>query len=547
MNGDGQSETRDAGSGIGPSGAEQESLYGALFHLLPSSVVLLDLSGHVRDVNPAFCRWMGFSREELVGVHVSRFSADSPKEIARNLARMLDGEILDHEVVNRQKDGSLRHYEIRERAVDLPDGTRGILVVANDVTERKNNEAQRLELERSLLRSQNIESLGVLAGGIAHDFNNLLTVILGNVDFVASQMAGATPLRESLDAVGDAAKRAAELTRQMLAYSGRGRFITRRLSLGDLVGEALRDIRLPSSSNARLEFEDARGTSSLLADPNQLAQVLKSLVANAVEALPEAGGTISVSVTERDFDEVALQNNRTDQPVSPGRYVELKVADNGSGMIDEVRQRIFEPFFSTKFAGRGLGMAAVLGIARGHRAGLFVESSAGKGTAVRVLFPAAAPELESLHDGPAAAFVASRQTPCPLPGGVLLADDEDGVRVLMENLLREMGLTVLVASTGEKAVEIFQRRSAEISFAILDLTMHGISGVETLARLRRIRPDIIAVLTSGYPREAIESRGDGEGFVGFIQKPYEIAAFRAVVETVIAKLPCARPSGPAVG
>ncbi len=516
---------------IGP-----ESLYRALFELLPTSVVLVDLDGRIRDVNPAFCRWMGFTRDELIGLHVSHFSNDPPADIERNLARLRSGERLEHEVVNRQKDGTLRHYEIRERPVDLPDGTRGILVVANDITDRKMAEDRRLELERSLLRAQKLESLAVLAGGIAHDFNNLLTVILGNLEIAAMQDGGSPHLRDSLDAMAAAGKRAADLTRMMLAYSGRGQFTTRPVKIVELTRDLVETMRSTVAPNVSIELPTIDKLPTIQADQSQVTQVLKSILANAVEALPESGGTVRISIDGQYFDGNALEMSLTDQPVEPGHYVVLGIADTGVGMTDEVRQRMFEPFFSTKFAGRGLGMAAVLGIIRGHHGALFVESTPHRGTTVRVLFPVGTPAPPSVATAVPSLPPSSSHVPERLAGTVLVAEDEDGVRILMESLLQEMGLKVIAVSTGELAVERFRENSGEISFAILDLVLPGITGIETLARLRRIRPDLRAVLTSGYQRETIKGFQDEAGFLDFIQKPYDIDTFTRVVGTVASQL-----------
>jgi PAS domain S-box-containing protein len=520
----------------------EEPLYRTLFELLPSSVILLDLNGSIRDVNPAFCRWMGFSREELVGVHVTRFSGDPPETIEQNLVRLRKGELLEHEVVNRQKDGSLRHYEIRERAVDLPDGTRGILIVSNDITDRKTAEAERLDLERQRLHAQKLESLGVLAGGIAHDFNNLFTVVIGHLDLASVLVPTTSPAQDSLREISDATRRAAELTRLMLAYSGRGRFVTQPVNLGNLVTETLRQLQPSLAHDVCVDLRIRPDLPDFPADSSQLAQVLKSLLINAAEAIPDSGGTIRVSVGEGEFDAFSLSGNRTDQPVTPGRFMVLEIADDGIGMPDDVRQRMFDPFFSTKFAGRGLSMAATLGIVRAHNGALFVDSAPRHGTTVRVLLPAPTlPPVSVLQDGPLAQKQSARPAG-PFTGTILLAEDEDGIRMLVEKLLRDVGLKVVSASTGELAIELFAQRSTAISFAVLDLTLPGISGIETLARLRQTRPDLKAILTSGYQRETIKGCQDEAGFIDFIQKPYDIATFRKVIASVCEKLKLAPES-----
>jgi PAS domain S-box-containing protein len=517
-----------------PAGGE--ALYHALFDLLPSSVVLLDLAGTIRDVNPAFCRWMGYSKEELVGTHVTRFSNEKPADIEQNLQRIRAGELLEHEVVNRQKDGSLRHYEIRERAVDLPDGTRGILVVSNDITDRKAAEAERLQLERDRLRAQKLESLGVLAGGIAHDFNNLLTIIIGHLDLASGLLPQKSPVHDSLREISHASRRAAELTRQMLAYSGGGRFVTRPVQLGELLAESLQHLQLSISPRIRLDLRIGDGHPGFPADPAQIAQVLKSILINASEAVPETGGILRVSVGSGEFDAATLSKNRTDQPMAPGHYAVLEIADNGAGMTEEVQQRMFDPFFSTKFPGRGLGMAAVLGIVRGHHGAILVESAPQRGTTVRVLFPVPREEVEPVRQQPdPPAQIQPPPSDC-FSGTVLIVEDEDAVRLLLEKLLQGLGLRAVSAPNGELAVDLFGLRHREIAFAILDLTLPGMSGVETLARLRQQQPELKAVLTSGYERGAIKGYQNEAGFIDFIQKPCDIATFRRVITSVCTRL-----------
>ena len=420
--------------------------------------------------------------------------------------------------------------------VDLPDGTRGILVVTNDITDRKTAENRRLELERSLLRAQKLESLGVLAGGIAHDFNNLLPIMLGNLELAAKQEAGSPNLRDTLNAIAAAGKRAADLTRMMLAYSGRGQFITKPVKIVELTQDVLRTMQSSFGQNVSIELQTIDDLPTIQADPAQVTQVLKSLLVNAVEALPESGGIVRVSIDGRYFDANSLVMSRTDQPVEQGNYVVLEITDTGIGMTDDVRQRMFEPFFSTKFSGRGLGMAAVLGIVRGHQGALFVESPPHGGTTVRVLFPVGTPARASVATAGSEMEPSSPRAAERLAGTVLVAEDEDGIRMLMEDLLQEMGLKVIAVPTGELAVDCFQEKSGEISFAILDLVMPGMTGIETLARLRRIRPDIRAVLISGYQREAIKGFQDEAGFIDFIQKPYDIDTFKRVVGAVAEKL-----------
>src|SRR6185437_2107690 len=280
----------------------QSAQYRALFELMPGSVVLLDSKGYIRDANPYFCRAMCYAREELVGLHVTQISHEKPEFIEQNISRMIAGEILQHEVTNVQKDGSLRFYELREAAVTLPDGSINVLAVSNDITDRKRAEQARLEMERQLLQAQKLDSLGALAGGIAHDFNNLLAVIMANVELAIADIPTTSSVQTPLTNALLAGKRAAELTRQMLAYSGRGRFITAEIDLSNLARNLSDLLKVSISKSVRLEFNLAAGLPMIQVDAAQLQQVLMNLVTNASEAIGDKPGVVTVSTSVRECD-----------------------------------------------------------------------------------------------------------------------------------------------------------------------------------------------------------------------------------------------------
>ena len=344
----------------------QSAQYRALFELMPGSVVLLDSKGYIRDANPYFCHAMCYAREELVGLHVSQISQANPEIIEQNISRMIAGEVLHHEVTNVQKDGSLRFYELHEAGVTLPDGSMSVLAVSSDITDRKRAEQARLEMERQLLHSQKMDSLGALAGGIAHDFNNLLAVIMSNIEIVISDVPVTSRVQNYLSNALLAGKRAAELTRQMLAYSGRGRYITAQINLSNLVRGLSDLLKVSISKSARLEFNLAPDLPVIEVDAAQIQQVLMNLVTNASEAIADKPGVVTISTSVRECDASYLAETRTGNKPRPGRYVILEVSDTGCGMDDTVRAKLFDPFFTTKFVGRGLGMSAVLGIVQGH-------------------------------------------------------------------------------------------------------------------------------------------------------------------------------------
>jgi len=503
---------------------ESEALYRVLFELMPGSVVLMDARGFVRDANPAFCRQIGYSREELVGGHVSRFSQVPIEVIDRNIARLMAGEVLDHEVTNVHKDGSLRHYELRETAITLPDGSRGILALATDITDRQRWLEDKLEMERQLLHADKLKSLGVLAGGIAHDFNNLLTVIAGNVELAMMDLETHSPVRQPLKAATAAAQRAADLTRQILAFSGRGRFVQTDVDLSELVSGMAELLQASISKKASLRLNLAAELPFIAADAAQLQQIILNLATNASEALEEKPGLITITTCVRECDAEVLARRRSAPPLAPGPYVILEVRDSGCGMDAEVQQQLFVPFFTTKFTGRGLGMPAVLGVVRSHQGGILVSSQPGRGTVISVLFPAKDYRPVAAAKPLSPPVVDEIAEPPPLAGTVLVVDDEAPIRMLVEHTLKRMGLKVLTAEDGQAAVECFRLHAQDIKFVLLDLTMPRMDGPTTLQELRRIQPGVKAVLTSGYGVAGSHRHTPQAGFAAFIHKPFQVEA-----------------------
>jgi PAS domain S-box-containing protein len=365
----------------------QEAVYRSLFELMPGSVVLLDPKGFVRDANPFFCQYMGFAREEIVGKHVSQFSQEPPEVIQENIHRMLSGEVLEHEVTNVQKDGTRRFYELREAAITLPDGSKAILAVSNDLTDRRRAEQAKLEMERKLLRIQKLESLGVLAGGIAHDFNNLLAAMQGNIELAILDSPPDSLAKKSLKLALAAGQRAASLIQQMLDYAGRGHSVRSEVNLTHLVAELAELLKDSISKSARLGLRLAKDLPPIRADVNQLKRVVMHLIANASEAIGEQEGTLTVLTAVRDCDAALLAASRLDIKPPPGRFVALEVRDTGCGMDASVLEKIFDPFFTTKFVGRGLGLPGTLGVMQSHNGAIMVSSQPDKGTTVTVLFP----------------------------------------------------------------------------------------------------------------------------------------------------------------
>ena len=381
-----------------------------------------------------------------------------------------------------------------------------------DITARKRAEIERDALQTRVILAEKLESLGVMAGGIAHDFNNLLMGVLGNASIAMLDAPPDSPMRRCLEEIESAAQRAANLSQQMLAYSGRATYTFRRLDLRQLVHDAAPTLAASIAKHHRVEFR-LDGDAHIHADESQLRQVLLGIVANASEAYEEDGGVITVSVGVEHVDYDELKKCHVTGAIADGTYAILEVSDSGSGMDERLIERIFDPFFTTKFTGRGLGLAAVIGIVRGHRGAISVESAVGKGSTFRIYLPAAV----SAGTGPSEPQGLTYPTTAQC---VLVIDDEDIVLSVSQQALERAGYTVLTASSGKQAIEIFRKHHEDIGLVILDMTMPRMSGEETFRELKAIHEDIRVIISSGFGRADAALHFDAHDIVDFLQKPY---------------------------
>ena len=388
------------------------------------------------------------------------------------------------------------------------DGTfAGFIGSCIDITEVK-------RLHEEALSSQKLESLGQLARGVAHDFNNLLGGVLSTTELAQlSCKEGLLPEKELL-ILRTAAIRGGEIVRQLMTYGGEESLAFEPIDLSLLVEEMLQLLQVSIAKNAILETELAKHLPAIKASPAQIRQVVMNLVTNASDAVGLRGGTIRV-ITEQarvGVDRVVTGPGN----LAPGDYLKLEVSDTGSGMTPEVQSRIFDPFFTTKRAGRGLGLAAVHGILRSHCGAINVTSRLGKGTRIEVLLPCADQKVEPNWG---ALKQASPHQMAKNSGTVLVVEDDDTLRVVVSKMLRMEGFSVLEASDGSAAVELFRDNEPEIALVLLDMNLPGMIGPEVFADLRRIRPEVKVIFTSAYGEETIRAAVDGQGWA-FIRKPY---------------------------
>ncbi len=499
--------------------------FSSVFNSINDGLHILDAqTGRVLDVNQRMCELFGYSREESLAGGIGLLSAGTPPYTAQDSLIWIRKAYTDgpkiFEWLAKHHDGHLFWVEINIRRVPIGSEDR-MVVTLRDISERKNAEEDRLRYERRMQEAQKLESLGTLAGGIAHDFNNLLTAILGNIELAVLDIPHTSPARNDLLAAVTATQRAAELAQQMLAYSGKGHFVIEWVEVPAAIQEIAQMMKSSISTSADLHMRFPESLPPIEVDASQLRQVIVNLVINASEALDNRAGTIEISAGVLDGHSLDPAQILPHEPLPPERYLYIEVADSGTGIPPNQIDKIFDPFFSTKFTGRGLGLPTVLGIVRGHKGAVHVNSTPGKGTTFRVFFPAR-PRPNAADD----ASPPSRPISRVQSGLVLLVDDEPSVRETASKLLARLGYQVLCAADGDQAIHLFRIQARRITGVILDLTMPHLDGVQTLAELRRIRADIPVIISSGYNEKDVLHRFEGLQLNGFISKPYTLDGLR---------------------
>ncbi len=485
--------------------------------------------------NKALSDLFGYATaEELEAAGGGKAVVKDPEIAAEMYGNIMSGKPWVGELEMVTKSG--RVFPALERADAIKDkegNLIGFLGIITDITDRRRVEEEKRNLERQVHRAQKMESLGVLTGGIAHDFNNLLMVVLGHAELAQKEISPMSPSRRNLDEIAMAARRASDLSLQMLACSGKAIFTVERVDLRELVEKMAHLLKTAIPKNVILNLKLERGLPPIEADPGRLRQIVMDLLINASEAIGDRDGVITVSVGATRYDKEHMQKTEQHDELALGRYVHLEVTDTGIGMDAEIRSRIFEPFFSTKFPGRGLGLAVVLGTVRAHKGTIKVYSEQGKGTTFRVLFPVLTEE--DIVRTPKSPPPADR----PRKGTILLVDDEESLLALGTQMLEHLGFTVLTASDGLQAVELYRERGKEIDLVLMDLTMARMEGANAFGELRRLNPNVRVVLASGYTHEEVASRFVGKEIDGVLQKPYTLARLR---QSIVGLLP-ERPDG----
>ena len=505
-----------------------------LLSSVPEAIVIADAEGRVNYWNDAAVALFGWTGAEMIGRRLEeRFPEPTRAAISDILQSVRDGREFVGEWEDFRKDGSRVWIDTRIRGVtDSQNRLTAIVEIARDVTARKRAEHERHALEARMTQVKKLESLGVLAGGVAHDFNNLLTSVLGNTDLALAHLPPSSPARAHLKHIEYAAQRAADLARQMLAYSGRGQFVIRPVCLGDVTRARLAFINKVLPANVSLETSLAPVLPAIDGDADQLAQLLTNVIVNAIEAIGEKEGRIHVASGHGHCGRADLASMYLDEHLPEGEYAYLEISDTGCGMPPEIQARMFEPFFTTKFTGRGLGLAAVLGILRGHGGAVRVTSEPGRGTTMRLLFPARGQWNATASDSAAPAPA----TPAPSAGPsghILVIDDEETVRSVARMILERAEYTVVTAATGAEGIARFREAGGRFNAVLLDMRLPIVTSQQVCEELKSIRPDVKIILSSGYLEDDATEGFDRHGIAGYLQKPYRFDELIACIRRVI--------------
>ncbi len=543
---------------------ESEARFRYTFERAPAPMALTDFHGRLKWFNQRLCEMLGYERDALEGRIINDFAHPDDRHIRLHdaLLAAVDGEA---SVEKRYIAGDGRLVPMLVKGTLIRDAVgepHEILVIFFDLTAQREAEAQRLAMERAVQETQRLESMGALAGGLAHDFNNLLSSILGNTNLALLDIPAHAPARAYLEQVEIAAQRAAEITRQILAYTGRGQVAREVIDVRHLLSDlkTLLDAAVPAPVTIDYRFEQEPLPVSF--DRAQLRQIIVALVHNAVDAIGDDAGQITVTTGERLFDADHLPRDTIGADLHAGRYAVIEVRDTGCGIDEYTRKHLFVPFFTTKRERRGLGLAATLGIMRSHDGAIQVESAPGQGSIFRVFIPIVQespeiktdpavgdvlpPVVQSLDDqaspvqSASAGFapappVDQRSAAHAIQNLVLIVDDEPTVRSVTARMVEHVGFTTLQASDGAAGVDLFRTNADSIACVLLDVSMPGMGGAQALQLMRTIRPDAPIVLMSGYAGEDLADRFAQLRPSGFLYKPFDIAELKACLQGVIRK------------
>ena len=510
---------------------DNQARYQELVDNMEGGLILVDMYNRINFANPSAHRILGVGMGELPGRTLGDYNIPDIFEGRRyfgNTRRKRRYRTTTREFEIIQRKGNRRQIIITAKPrFDEESEYTGFFGTIRDITELKQAEAERDRLEAQFRQSQKLESLGIMAGGIAHDFNNLLMGILGYADLIELDLTSTRDVGKHIQGIKTGARRASELCQQLLAYSGKGKLSTEPLDLTYTVSEMAHLLEVSISKKVTIEYRLSPELPAVQADATQLRQVIMNLITNAADAIGDQTGTVRIATGLMDCDADYLMESLHGAELPAGTYVYLDIEDTGCGMSNEEISRIFDPFYTTKFTGRGLGLAAVLGIIRGHRGVIRIRSRVGQGTTFRILLPGV--DAKPVRETKEPAVVGDWQG----SGLILLAEDEVSVRLVTRRMLKRLGFDVATAADGEEAVRSFTTNPESFVMVMLDLTMPVMDGEEAFRRIRSIRPEIPVVIASGYSEQEVSNRFTGRDLAGFIQKPYEYQSLARHIRSVL--------------
>jgi len=495
---------------------ESEEKYRNLVESASDGIVIIQDS-RIVFANKELIRILGFETDEVTDSKFGKFffsQEDAAKYEIESREIDLEKAVFSKRRL-KKKDGSVLYVELNRSATTYM-GNQAELVFIRDITERQKAEEEKNRLQARIQHAQKFESLGMLAGGIAHDFNNLLMGILGNASLSLDQLPLESMIRKNIERIETSALRAADLTNQLLAYSGKGIFVIETIQLSELIEEMLNLLETSISKNVVLDFSPCEDLLPVKGDATQIRQIVMNIIINASEALKDAGGVISISTNSVTIDKEYLAKRKLNQYLPEGRYVCLIISDTGCGIKDDDLPLIFDPFFTSKSYGRGLGLAAVLGIIKGHNGAINVNSRYGEGTSFEVYLPCYEKDIETSRPR---LYAISDQVE---RGLILFVDDEAEVRNVCVQFLEKSGYDVISASDGIEAVKVFKERSEEILAVFMDMLMPNMNGIDAFRKIIEIKPDTRVIMCSGYTEQVVMSDFKDDCPSGFIQKPFRM-------------------------
>jgi len=510
--------------------AAERLRYFDLYDLAPVGYCMLSREGLVLEANLTIVNLLGLTRAGLLKQPLSRFifHEDQDAYYLHRKKFLETGEAYACDLRMLKKDGSVFWANLTSAATrdsSLHQASLPVIrMVVSDITERKRAEDEKASLADQLQQAQKLETIGILAGGVAHDFNNLLTTILGNANLGTLSVEPDSKVAPFFVAIEKASLRAAALTRQLLAYAGKGQHVLAEVDLGIVVKEVVQllSVSIPKLVSLRCDFADC--LPSIKGDGSQIFQILMNLITNASEAFGEGErGLISIKTRAESIDDGAVASGGWVLPLNPGRYVTVEVVDTGMGMAAEVLAQIFDPFFTTKFTGRGLGLAAVIGILGRHGGTLSVRSQPGQGSTFKLFLPAT--------EGVWSASASTIQPVWRGEGQFLVVDDEAEVRGIARKMAECLGFSVLEAQDGLQALDLFRLHHGKLAIVLLDLDMPRMGGWEAFREMRNIDSSVPLVLSSGH---GVSDEGIiDKGWAGILRKPYLFNDFQLAIQQIL--------------